>query len=142
MSPGERKSPLRGTELAHTLARRLRRETDIDYFEKRHAEALLEILAEEISAGLRARRTVKVPAIGRFAARVTQEYLIGNKATRRVYVSVHACKTLRERLLQAVAGRNPSHKWQRKGSRPPGSADSGALDTQRRLGDNAEKPAE
>ena len=123
-----------GNRLTKELAARLRADTDLHYFDSRHAQAFLEILADEMARRIQTRKEVTIPSIGTLHARATREHLVNNRPTRRIYTTLRLTARLREKMHEAVTNRDPDRDWQRPPVSPPGTGRS-------RTADNGDAPA-
>ena len=109
-----------GSPMAKEMATRIRAETDLQYFDTRHAQAFFDLLADELTWRIHTRREVTIPSIGTLSARATREYVISGKRTRRLYTTLRLTGALRARMYDAVVNRDPDTNWQRAAASPPG----------------------
>lgn len=115
-----------GSPMARELAARLRAETDLHYFDERHAQAFLKLLADEMARRIRTRKEVTIPAIGTFHARTTREHLVRGTPAQRVYATLRLTAELKAKVRDALANRDPDRDWQRPPVSPPGMDESRA----------------
>jgi len=123
-----------GNPMAKELAARMRAETDLYYFDTRHAQAFLDLLADEMAQRIQTRKEVTIPSIGTLHARATREHLVKNRPTRRIYTTLRLTAKLREKMHEAVTKRDPDREWQRRPVSPPSTGTS-------RSADNGDAPA-